>query len=212
MVLYMLLAINLFLKDDIIEYSKMFNAIFGNQELQSLKVIHVEFFLRSDLYRKFETLVLFIFAIPFLYISIFLFTKWSATPGQKILGLKTFSYENKKPKWYNIIFRAFFIILPWFFVFLFQINKFLSNFGYGTIISPRTVFFLLILFASYYDLVFFTKDKLTISDFCSRTKVMQKDNGNSNRGFFKPLKDFYKEKMNEAKKIKEEYKKTKNKE
>ena len=105
--------------------------------------------------------------------------------------------------------------------------KFLSDYGVENFVDKNTFLIYIILFLSWYDLIFFTKAKLVLHDLITNTRVVvnnpeRYEQDKSQKGALKYLfpdikqmyasiKTFTKEQVAQAKKMKEEYKKEKEK-
>jgi uncharacterized RDD family membrane protein YckC len=161
----------------IANFAKGFEFVFGaNVKSSDISSVHISYLTQSQLFPRFLISFGIIISIGFIYNLILLSTKWSATIGQKIVGIFAVSKNEKSMKWYQIIARSFWVIFPLnaiLFLVIYQIVRHINN---ATLLSPK-VFMLIIGIGLlvWYDMFFFTKDKLFMHDFLSATKIVQKN-------------------------------------
>jgi len=173
----------------IIDFANGFKFVFGqNVKPSDFSSVHFRYFTQSELFPKFLIFFIFIISIGFIYNLIMLFTKWSATIGQKIVGIFAISRKEKPMKWYHILARSFFAVLPLNAILFLFIYQFLGETGVVKALAPQT--FIIIVGVGlliWYDIFFFTQDKLLMHDVLSSTKIVQKDE--FSKGFFEKLFD-----------------------
>lgn len=218
---YINLSLRLWLKDPIINFLQKYKLLYGELNFNKITPIEITYFLNSNLFR---TLILFfcgIFIIPVIYNAILFSTKWSATIGQKLLGIYVVSKNGEKMNFLQILFRSIFINVPWAFIFIVMFAKMLSDYGIYGIMNQQYFIISLILFLSWYDLIFLTKNKLIFHDIITGTRVIVKDAEKYEqenldniwkyifpdfKDMWKNLKELVKSQMAKAKEIKEQYK------
>lgn len=218
---YINLSLQLWLREPIINFLKKYKMLYGDLNLSKITPIEITYFLNSSL---FKTLILFfcgVFIIPVIYNAILFSTKWSATIGQKLLGIYVVSNNGKKMNFIQIIFRSIFINVPWAFIFSVMLAKMLSDYGLPEAMNQKYFIISLILFLSWYDLIFLTKNKLVFHDYITCTRVIIKnvekyEQQNSDsiwkyvfpdfKEIWKNLKEGVKLQISKAKEIKETYK------
>lgn len=223
-VLYIHISWTLWLKNPIISFLEKYNSLFGEVNPSKITSIEISFFIKSALFPKLMLLVAGVFLISIIYNFVFFCTKWSATVGQKLLGIYNVSKDGSKIRIHQALFRSVLVVLPYFFLFLVLFYQSLAGYNIVEKLNQTTFVIALIIFVSWYDLIFITKDKLVFHDYLSSTRVILKNPDNSYKedssllnlvfpdfkGMFNSLRTTIKENINRAKELKEEYKKQKN--
>ena len=220
---YINISIELWLRRSIEMFMEKYKILYGAFNLKKITLIEVYYFLNSSLFRELVIFVIGIFLIGVAYNLLFLSTKWSATIGQKLLGMYAVSKSGRRMRFYQIILRSFAVILPWFFMFVVLFCKSLADFGVKGLIDKTSFVVSIIAFISWYDLIFLTKNKLVFHDLLTGTRVIVRNNEKYEdnpdslwkvlfpnfKDMYIGLKEFTKNQIEKARKIKEEYKERK---
>ena len=220
---YVFISFRTWLKKPVINFIERYNLLYGEFNPKTITNIEVNYFLRSNLFKSFIILFIGAFLISVIYNILFLSTKWSATIGQKIMGIYTVSKNGEKITIIQVILRSILVIFPWVMAALMMFFKFLSDFGIENVIDKNFVLLFMILFLSWYDLTIFTKSKSTLHDILTNTRVIflnpNRYSEDSKTIFkflfpdvkqmFYSIKDFAKNQKLKADKIKKEYSKEK---
>ena len=184
------ISANYWLRKNIINFVNDFRDIFGaNFKSANISSIHLRFFMSTNLFPKIILLCIFLLSLSFIYNLILLSSKWSATIGQKIVGIFAVSKNGTKMRWYQILLRSFLAPLPLVGFFVLSAYQVLGEIELIKALNPQT--FLLIIgigFLAWYDLFFFTEDKLLGHDLLSGTKIVKK--GEFTKGFFDKAFEF----------------------
>jgi len=168
----------------IINFVNSFKFVFGdNIKPSEFNDTHLRFFMQNELFPRFIMCIIILILVGFIYNLIMLSTKWSATVGQKIVGIFTVSKNENPIKWYQVIARSFLTIFPMNMLFLLSIYQLLGAIGSVKPLSQQIFVLTVGLGAlAWYDMFFFTKDKILMHGFLSGTKIVRK--GEFSKGFF----------------------------
>ena len=221
---YTNIALNFWLKNEVMLFLNKYKLLFGDVNLKRITNIEVMFFLRSNLFKELMLFVAGIFIISIAYDIVFQLSKWSATLGQKFLGIYVISKNGEKIRWYQAVIRGIMINIPWIFISFIMFSKELVVYDVD-IIDKQTFIISIILFLSWYDMIFLTKNKIVFHDYVSRTLVVVKnkekyaENRSSMldflfpnpKGMYEDLKGIIKKQIEVAKEMKRKYKEEKNK-
>ncbi len=159
-------------------YISIFLNIFAKQELMYTHLnvdkakVDIETFINYDLSTIMITIFITSFFVSSIYNIILISSKWSATIGQKIVGIHIISSDNKKPNMYQIISRSLLIISPWAIIFVALSLIYFTALGSNIVISKTIAVFSTLTFMTWYDLIFFTKEKTMLHDVISKTRVV----------------------------------------
>lgn len=220
---YINLSLKFWLFEYILDFGKKYKLLFGKFDFSSMTSVELQFFLKSDLFKQLWYFVIGIFLISVIYNLLLLSTKWSATIGQRIMGLIVVKSNNEKINFFHKLFRSVLVVLPWFFVSTLFFYKILSEFGFAASIDKVTFVVGILIFVSWYDLIFITKNKVVFHDYLSFTRVIVRDERYEKtnklikflfpdfRNTYSKLKDITKRRFEKLKEIKENYKKEKEK-
>lgn len=222
---YIMLSLNFWLGNKIIDFTKKYELLYGKFNVDKLTLVELAFILDSPLFKNIIFFIAGAFLLSMLYNGIFFSTKWSATIGQKLLGIYVVSKDGGKISSLQIIFRSILTMVPWIFIFFVMCFKLLFDFGMPTFMTKEIFVIAIILFLTWYDLIFFTKNKLVFHDLLTSTRVVVRhpeeyeDNSNSLwrtlfpdvREMYKNLKTFATEQYSKAKEMKAKYKEEKEK-
>ncbi len=217
--LYINLSIQFWLREPIQSFMAKYKMLYGAFNIKRVTPIEIYYFLNSSLFKQLVVFVIGIFLIAVIYNLILLSTKWSATIGQKLLGVYVVSKNGEKMKFYQVLARSFAVVLPWFFMFIVLFYKSLADLGATEMLDKTSFVISIIIFLSWYDLVFLTKNKLVFHDLLTGTRVIVKNTEkyeNESYSIWKVLfpnfkdmyngiKDFAKEQISKAREMKEKY-------
>jgi len=173
---YVTLCMRLWLINSLIAFMTKYQILFGNFDKTKITSAEINFFFESQFFKSILVFIGGIFLVSFLYNFIILSTKWSASVGQKIMNLKVIKNSGENIGFINSFFRSFFIIIPWLMCIFIFINEILAYNNFSKNIDKASFVIFIFIFASWYDFVFFTKNKLTFHDFLSRTVVVETNN------------------------------------
>lgn len=212
------------LKKPIEEFLKRYEMLYGKFNYNNITNIELNYFFNSVLFKQIIIFIIGIFLIAVLYNLIFFLTKWSATIGQKIMGIYVVNKNGEKMKSYQAIARSVLLMVPWAFLFVIMFYKTLSDFNLAEQLDKTSFIISIFIFLSWYDLIFLTKNKLVFHDYITSTRTITKntekyleDQSNSiwkilfpNFGdMYKNLKEFTKNQVAKAKEIRAKYKEEK---
>lgn len=218
--LYMSLAFKFWINKLAINFADKYKLKFGEIDLNKLSDIELQYFLSSSL---FKNLILF-FLIWFLFSSIYHFfllrTKWSASIGQKIFGIKVISLYGNKLTLKQLILRPILSSVPWIILFIVFSIQMLSGLVQEVIISKFIFIAILIVVMSWYDTILFTKDRQSFHDLITKTMVIIAHPASyeklsnplwnvvfpSNDIYVSKIKQFISNRLNDTKKALSEYK------
>lgn len=217
---YINFAIHFWLLKSSVNFLKDYEVLFGKIDFSRITNIEINFFLKSHLFLQIEWFIIGLFIIPIVYNMVLLFTKWSATIGQKIMGICVVSKNGGKPKFYQIIARSIFVVIPWVLMFFVILNQYLVDHKFAPSLDRTSLILFMIIFLSWYDLAILTKNKLVFHDYVTLTKVVIKNTENYEhkesflkRIFFanfvedfKEFKNGVKDQFKKAKELKTKYK------
>ena len=221
---YIIFSLRFFLKDKLFVLLKNYEMLFGKFNIKKMTQVELNYIIRSDFFKCFVIFLIGAFLISTIYNLILLSTKWSATVGQKLLKIYVVSKDDSKIKPWQIVLRSFLVVIPWAIIFVIMDLKIITDLSPLNLISKNMLTIFIVIVLTWYDLVFFTKNKLTLHDCLTSTKVIMKypeeytDESRKTtwRKFFPSVKDMYKslkefatEQFAKAKQMKEEYKKQK---
>lgn len=223
-ILYINLIMSFFLKEEAINFSNKYQLLYGNFNIENITRAEITFFLQSNLLKILIVFFIVLFFISSIYNIICLSSRWSSTIGQKILDIHIVSSNGKKINVYQIILRSILIVIPWFFMFILIILILINAIGLTNIFGKNFMLLSVFAFISWYDMIFFTKDKIMFHDLITKTRVILNNPKNYNneknvflnflfpdfKGMYNNLKQIISKQILEAKKIKKEYKKRKN--
>ncbi len=221
--LYINLSLQFWLKEPIQTFMTKYKMLYGSFNLGKLTPVEIYYFLNSSLFKQLAVFVIGVFLIAVVYNFVLFSTKWSATIGQKIMGIRIASKNGEKMKFYQVLARSFAVVLPWFFIFVILFYKSLADLGLTEMLDKTSFVVSIVIFLSWYDLVFFTKDKLVFHDLLTGTRAIignvEKYNGGSGslwtilfpnfKDMYYSIKEFTKEQISKAKEMKEKYKQEK---
>jgi uncharacterized RDD family membrane protein YckC len=143
---------------DAIIFSLIATLINSVDLLENLKITHSHYF----------PLILF-----FLYINLFNFMPWRATPGKVILNIKVISFKGDTPSYKQLFIRSIIQILSLLILFnnLFYISKILKFFGCSSFACASSIglFSFFLNFLLIYLPVVLIKRHLTLHDLLSKT-------------------------------------------
>lgn len=220
---YINLSLHLWLKRPIFDFFTKYKVLYGDFSFSKMTRIEFSYFLNSDLFRLLTIFVCGIFVIPMIYNAILFSTKWSATIGQKLLGIHVVSSNGDKLNFFQIICRSVLLNIPWAALFFTIITRAMIDYGMIDNIDKMFFIIVLLLFLSWYDLVLLTKNKLVFHDLITLTRVVIKDSSNYQentssiwklifpdfKGMNDDFKNTIKTQIAKAKEIKAKYKKEK---
>lgn len=225
-VIYFNLSIKLFLKEQILDFAKKYESLYGKFDVNNITQAETIFFLQSNLFKILIVFFVFLFLIASVYNIICICTKWSSTIGQKIFHIHIVSSDGKKLNVYQIIARSILIVVPWAFMFILSILMSVNVLNLNNVFDKNLLLISGFAFISWYDMIFFTKDKILFHDLISKTRVVvdnpekYMDTKQYNflkflfpdfKGMYTDLKDVISEQIAKAKELKEEYRKRRNK-
>lgn len=173
--LYVNISVRFWLREPVQSFMSKYKMLYGDFDMRRITSIEVYYFLNSTLFKQLMLFVVGTFLVSVAYNIFFLMTKWSATIGQRILGIYAVSKNGERMKFYQIILRSFAVVLPWFFIFVVLFYKSLSDISATEIISRTTFVVSILIFLSWYDLIVLTKDKLIFHDIISGTRMTVND-------------------------------------
>lgn len=222
--LYINLSIQFWLREPVQLFMAKYKMLYGAFNLKKVTSIEIYYFLNSSLFKQLILFVVGIFLVAVVYNLVLLSRKWSATIGQKLLGIYAISKNGQRMKFYQVLARSFAVVLPWFFMFIVLFYKSLADLGATEMLDKTSFIVSIVIFLSWYDLIFLTKDKLVFHDLLTGTKVIVKDTEkyeNESYSIWKVLfpnfkdmyngiKEFTKVQMAKARKIKQKYNEEKN--
>lgn len=169
-IFYINLSNFLYFKNIINDFIKKYHDSYGT--ITSFAEINFQYILKSEFFNILLIYTLSIFFISSVYNIICLSTKWSSTIGQKILGIHIVSSNGSKINILQNISRSFLIILPSISLFIFSLIVIFNEELLKTIIDTNLFLLYSILLLSWYDMIFFTKDKMLFHDFATKTRVV----------------------------------------
>ena len=141
-------------------------------EIKSINEFNTQYIFESNFFKILIIYIVSIFFISTIYNIICLSTKWSSTIGQKILGIHIVSSNGSKINVLQNIGRSFLIILPSISLFIFSLIVIFNEALLKTIIDTNLFLLYSLLLLSWYDMIFFTKDKILFHDFATKTRVV----------------------------------------
>lgn len=141
-------------------------------EIKSINEFNTQYIFESNFFKILIIYIVSIFFISTIYNIICLSTKWSSTIGQKILGIHIVSSNGSKINILQNIGRSFLIILPSISLFIFSLIVIFNEELLKTIIDTNLFLLYSLLLLSWYDMIFFTKDKILFHDFATKTRVV----------------------------------------
>ncbi len=137
--------------------------------------VTLQILLQSSFFRVFGSLVVLLFLVAVIYNIICFSTKMSASVGQKVLGLKVVSANGQKMNIWQILSRSLLIVLPWFLLFLILFSIMFGLISLNNEFDKNLVVIYVILFMTWYDMIFFTKEKIIFYDLATKTRVIIKN-------------------------------------
>lgn len=152
-----------------------FKFVFRHElDLRQLTYSQVEFIQQHAFFSRFLIVIGVVMLVGFVYNLITLSTKWSATVGQKIVGFYIISSKKeKKLTRSKALLRSVLVSIPLGVSAVLIMLAIAGNWGLGPQISPPmlilSVGFILL---CWYDMFFFTKDKLLMHDLLSSTRAV----------------------------------------
>ena len=175
--LYIFMSLSLWLKTPIYNFIKKYELSFGKIDPSNITSVEVNFFLNSPLFKQVLVFVAGIFLVSILYNFICLSSRWSATIGQKLFGIKVVNTNGGVIGCWRSLLRSILIMLPWMFMFIFLFYMRLASFGAVQMFSRNTIILSFVLFLSWYDFIFLTKNRIIFHDYlsCTRVSVVDKD-------------------------------------
>ena len=145
----------------------------------SFNQVKLMFFFHSKLFKIIVIWIIGYFLLSSIYHICCLLSKRSASVGQRIFNLSVVSSDNTKLNLIQIIIRSVLAPLPWMFLcFVFFIEVLYLRVGI-TFFSKEQLIMILFIFSSWYDLVFFTKNRTTFLDIITKTQVVSNSISNS---------------------------------
>ncbi|HSQ97827.1 MAG TPA: RDD family protein [Rickettsiales bacterium] len=222
---YVNFAIQFWLFRYFTKFLKEYETLFGKIDFTKITNIEINFFLKSELFVQIKWFIVGLFIIPIIYNMCFLFNKWSATFGQKLMKIYVISKNKVKLKFYQIIARSILMAVPWILMFFIVLNQYLVGHKISISIDNTSLILFMIIFLSWYDVALLTKNKLVFHDYITLTRVVMKESKNykNKKSFitrlfffdfideFKKFKNNVKIQFKNAKKLKEKYKKDRKK-
>lgn len=188
-------------------FVERFKLVFGSDvKFTDVDAIHIRLFTDSPIFPRMVIFsIIMVFAVGFLYNFIFGLTKWSATPGQKMLRLKVVKKNGDKARWYNILVRSILLMLPWFYNFFIITYQIVAQTGFFPPLAPSTFLLAVALpMLIWYDTYFITANKQLMHDILSGTKVidigLDPDEPGRIYGWMDRLNNFVSKKMEKNKK------------
>jgi uncharacterized RDD family membrane protein YckC len=186
-------------------------------DVHSITVEHIEFFLNSDYFTNFVFFVSGIFLVSILYNFVcFCFLK--ASLGQRVFKIHIADRHGENVNKLKFLQRSVLIIVPWIVLFLTVFQIVLSKFKLSSVDNSLVTLFLL-LFLSWYDLIFFTGEKIVLHDFFSKTMPVFDDPNRKEylierilpnpRAFFAKVKKGFREQFDTFKELKNSIKNNK---
>ena len=139
------------------------------------KKIELYSLLQSDFFNVFIILGILLFCVSIVYNAICFSTKMSASVGQKLLGLKVVSTNGKNMNIWQIFSRSCLIMLPWLSLFFVLFSIMLGFINFGNEIGKNILGVYVLLFITWYDMIFFTKEKIMFHDLTTKTRVIIKN-------------------------------------
>ncbi len=220
---YVNLAIQFWLIKYILKFLEEYERLFGKIDFSRITNAEVNFFLKSNLFTQLKWFIVGLLIIPIFYNMFFFFTKWSATLGQKLMSIYVVSTSGTKMKFYHVVARSITLVIPWILSFFVVLNQYLVNHNIGNSLSDSSFIIFMIVFLSWYDLAFLTKNKLVFHDYITFTRVIENTKTNYvgkpsifKKFFvinfvdeFKKFKSNIKNQIQKTKQLKEKYKKKK---
>lgn len=169
-ILYINLSNFLYFKNIVNDFIKKYHDLYGT--IASFAEINFQYILKSEFFNILLIYALSIFFISSVYNIICLSTKWSSTIGQKILGIHIVSNNGSKISILQNIGRSFLMIIPSISLFILSLIVIFNEKLLKTIIDTNLFLLYSILLLSWYDMIFFTKDKILFHDFATKTRVV----------------------------------------
>ena len=145
------------------------------EKISKGETVTLQTLLQSNFFTLMIILVSTLFLVSILYNIICFSTKMSASIGQKVLGLKVVSTSGQNMNIWQIISRGFLIILPWFLLFLILFSIMFGLISLNNEFDKNLVVIYVILFMTWYDMIFFTKEKIIFYDLATKTRVIIKN-------------------------------------
>lgn len=169
-ILYIQLSFLLYFQNDLnlflIEYEKLYGKI------SSISDIELQFFLNSNLFGEILFFVSSLFFVGTVYNIIFLLTKWSSTIGQKLLGIHITSSNGNKLNLLQIISRSILIVMPYYIFFILFLLYTLNTLTNNNTVMQDLLLIYGVAYICWYDMIFFTKDKILFHDLLTKTRVV----------------------------------------
>jgi len=200
-----------------VEFASKYRLLFGELNLGKMTSVELNYLLRSSFFKEVLCYVVGSFMLSAIYDIVFMSVKWSATPGQRIMGIYVSSSNGDRLKWYQIVARGVLTNASWCLMFFVITVKYLSAYGVETV-DRQTFVIAICLFLTWYDMTIVTKNRVTFHDFITKTIVVRRDGKSAGgslirwlfpdfKGLYAGLKDDIKQRIRRAKEFKEQYKK-----
>ena len=128
--------------------------------------------LQSNFFNLFITLSILLFLVSTLYNAVCFSTKMSASVGQRLLGLKVVSANGQNMNILQIFSRSLLIMLPWLSLFFILLSMMLSFINFTNEFDKNLLAIYIFLLMTWYDMIFFTKEKIMFHDLITKTRVI----------------------------------------
>lgn len=169
-IFYMYFLNIIYLREAYNSFVRKYYEIYG--EIKSLSELDLSYILNSNFFKVLIFSLVLAFLMTSIYNIICLSTKWSSTIGQKILGIHIVSSNGSKINVLQNIGRSFLIIIPSISLFVLTLIVIFNAKLLQTIIDTNLFLLYSLLLLSWYDMIFFTKDKMLFHDFTTKTRVV----------------------------------------
>lgn len=169
-IFYMYFLNIIYLREAYNSFVRKYYEIYG--EIKSLSELDLSYILNSNFFKVLIFSLVLAFLMTSIYNIICLSTKWSSTIGQKILGIHIVSSNGSKINILQNISRSLLVVVPSISIFVIFLISIFNSSLLQAMINNNLFLLYSILLLSWYDMIFFTKDKMLFHDFATRTRVV----------------------------------------
>lgn len=169
-IFYMYFLNIIYLREAYNSFVRKYYEIYG--EIKSLSELDLSYILNSNFFKVLIFSLVLAFLMTSIYNIICLSTKWSSTIGQKILGIHIVSSNGSKINILQNISRSLLVVVPSISIFVIFLISIFNSSLLQAMINNNLFLLYSILLLSWYDMIFFTKDKMLFHDFATKTRVV----------------------------------------
>jgi uncharacterized RDD family membrane protein YckC len=217
--IYVYRIANVFLKNKMLAFLLAMKQDLKIEQFNELTPEQLSYFVSSPFFTDVSIFVFSVFFLSMLY-NIVCFCLKGATIGQRIMKMHLVSFAGNPPKIYQFFLRTFAIFLPWLMIFIVALQSFLAQYQLSNI-TIGSIQITLLIYITWYDLVFFTKKKATMHDLISKTMLVFDDSNRQKtfiekiiptpREFVDKLKKEFKKQFDKIRELRDDVKKNRKK-